>query len=71
MAYKDFEGLSTDLNTSPAHQTFQADSAQIELPDASFIRDAMIQRDGMDLVLDGPHGTITIDGYFAAEQAPL
>ena len=73
MAYKDFgkdfDGL---LQGTPNHSstTLHIDGQTVELPDASFVRDAEMTRDGMDLVLDGPNGTIVIEGYFAAEPTP-
>ncbi|MCF8496176.1 MAG: FecR family protein, partial [Alphaproteobacteria bacterium] len=41
-----------------------------QLPDASFVRDAVMSREGIDLILDGPNGTVVIEGYFAADPAP-
>lgn len=64
MAYDFFDSSSETTNT------LTIDGPTVELPDASYIRDAAMQRDGMDLVLDGPQGTITVEGYFAAESAP-
>lgn len=44
----------------------------IALPDVSFIKDADMARDGQDLVLQGPDGTvIVVEGYFSADPAPL
>lgn len=65
MAYDFFENTSSDSAT-----TLTINGPTVELPDASYIRDAAIERDGVDLVLDGPHGTITVEGYFAAETSP-
>ncbi|MBL4804973.1 MAG: FecR domain-containing protein [Alphaproteobacteria bacterium] len=64
MAY-DFFGSSSDSTN-----ILTIDGPTVELPDASYIRDAALERDGMDLVLDGPNGTVTVEGYFAAESAP-
>ncbi len=70
MAYKDFETTETYSDLSSNGHIIQAGDSPINLPDNSYIRDANITRDGMDLTLDSPHGTITIEGYFAAETAP-
>lgn len=44
----------------------------LKVPSADFITDADIARDGQDLVLTTPDGrTIVIDGYFAADPAPV
>lgn len=64
MAYDFFESSNESSNI------LTIDGPTVTLPDASYISDAAMQRDGMDLVLDGPHGTITVEGYFAAESAP-
>lgn len=70
MAYKDFDGLS--LSGENNHQTIVQDEGQrsVDLPDASYVRDAQITRDGMDLILDGPNGDIVIKDYFGDENAP-
>lgn len=70
MAYKDFDGFSLNGTTDTSSQTLEINGSTLELPDASYIRDANILREGADLVLDGPQGTITVEGYFSAEQAP-
>jgi len=44
----------------------------IALPSADFVKNAEILRDGQDLVLEGPDGSvIVIQGYFNADPAPL
>jgi hypothetical protein len=73
MAYHDIDGLSLGQVQDPNAQSYTvhldgSDSAA--LPDASFVRDALITREGMDLHLQGPHGSVTVEGYFAAEHAP-
>lgn len=74
MAYKVFEDFSANDKSAPDSNslTLQADgSDQINLPDSSFVRDADLSRDGMDLVLETPNGeTITIEEYFAQTQPP-
>ncbi len=69
MAYKDFDGLSLDSNTE-SHKVINGEGHKVELPDASFVRDAALTRDGMNLVLDGPDGRIEINDYFADESQP-
>jgi hypothetical protein len=70
MAYGDIpvSGQDTASETSPS--ILHIDGPIVELPDASYVRDADMVRDGMDLVLDGPQGAIVIKGYFASEQTP-
>ncbi len=70
MAYKGFEFGSNNTEKSENVVKLSADSDQIALPDASFVKDADLTRDGMDLVMEGPDGTIVIEGYFTAEPAP-
>jgi hypothetical protein len=70
MAYKVFDGTEAHSDLSSNSLTIHAGNDPIDLPDNSYIRDANMTRDGMDLTLDSPHGTITIEGYFAAETAP-
>lgn len=70
MAYKDFEGFNQGHGEATQGTVLTVSGDTLELPDESYIRDADIIRDGMDLVLDGPHGQITIQDYFAAESAP-
>jgi hypothetical protein len=71
MAYKDFDGLSLGTGNNADGHTLQVNGPTLELPDTSYISDAAIQRDGADLVLDGPQGTITVEGYFSAAQSPI
>ncbi len=71
MAYTVFEDTSLDFGSlNHSSETLQITGNSVDLPDASFVRDADITRDGMDLVLQGPDGTVVIEGYFAAEPAP-
>ena len=53
MAYKNLDGLSGTAGQSNA-QTLEINGATVKLPDPSYVRDAVIQRDGMDLVLGWP-----------------
>ncbi len=70
MAYKDFDSLSLDGATQNSNTVLNGDADRVELPDASFVRDADFTRDGMDLVLDGPEGQLVIKDYFADETQP-
>lgn len=66
MAYDFFDFGNSDSSTT----TLQIEGSKVELPDATYVRDAAIVRDGADLVLDGPNGTVTVEGYFNAAEAP-
>ena len=71
MAYKDFDGLQLDINDTSTANHFSADgTSNITLPDSSYIRDASFERDGADLILDGPNGTATIENYFSQAESP-
>jgi VCBS repeat-containing protein len=73
MAYKDFDSLSLDgaqNSQGQKSQILNGDADRVELPDASYVRDADFTRDGMDLVLDGPEGQLVIKDYFADETQP-
>lgn len=44
----------------------------LSVPDAAFIENAEISRDGQDLILTAPDGAvIVIEGYFSAEPQPM
>lgn len=53
--------------------TMRADGQEtIALPDSNFVQNAEILREGQDLILEGPDGSvIVIEGYFNADPAPL
>lgn len=68
MSFSNSDLTSNTSNTKTIQ--LSADSDTIELPSADFVRDADMSREGMDLVLETPQGTIVIQGYFAAEPAP-
>ncbi len=71
MGYKDFQNLEGANGENQAHVIrFDGNTKTVDLPDASYIRDADLSREGMDLVLDGQQGQIVIDGYFAQLDAP-
>ena len=69
MAYKVFDSGDAPVATH-SQTTLQIDGPSVDLPDAAYITDANMMRDGIDLVLEGPDGTIIVEGYFAAEPAP-
>lgn len=50
--------------------TLQNDGQSVDLPDVSYVRDASITRDGVDLVLETADGTVVIEGYYTAEPTP-
>lgn len=72
MAYRGENDFSAGPNTdnNPDIIKLNGDETQVDLPDSSFVRDSDMVRDGMDLVLETPEGTILIESYFAAEPAP-
>ena len=43
---------------------------QVSVADDSYIRDADFSREGMDLVIEGPDGTVVIEDYFASIPQP-
>ena len=51
-------------------QTIQAEGQRVELPDASYVSESHMTRDGVDLVLETNDGTIVIEGYFVAMPPP-
>ncbi|MCB9982284.1 MAG: FecR domain-containing protein [Rhodospirillales bacterium] len=70
MAYRNYDDLSLAPTSENAGQTLSIDGPNVDLPDASYVKDAALTRDGADLVLDGPQGTITVEGYFSAAETP-
>lgn len=72
MAYRVIKDLtgSHEIETQPP-LVLQAGEPQIGLPDATFVRDADFSRDGQNLVLSGPHGTVVVEDYFAQTAPPL
>lgn len=62
-------------DTAQSHETLTLDARganAIDLPGANFISASEVTRDGDDLVLETEGGEkATIEGYFAAEPAPL
>jgi hypothetical protein len=72
MAYNDFDfGVNSNTTAQTDTKTIlKADGTNIALPDASYVKDAAITRDGMDLILSTDKGDIQIDGYFAAATPP-
>lgn len=76
MAYTPFdslEGRGSVTIESNETQTFSANGQEIiELPSGDFIADAQMTKDGHDLVLQAPDGSVVvIEGYFLAEPAPV
>jgi hypothetical protein len=72
MAYKNFEagsGFNATVSTGEKF-IFKATGENITLPETSYIRDAEMLRDGMDLLLKTDAGQITIENYFAVETSP-
>ena len=68
------DDVGGQMGTSTQHtEIIQIDGqGTVALPDADFVRHAEITRDGQDLVLHGPDGSVVvIEGYFNAQPAPL
>ena len=73
MAYKFFDDFTSDFIQSDSAETRisgLSENGNVELPDQSFVRDADMNRDGIDLVLEANGETIVIEGYFAIEPTP-
>lgn len=80
MAYKPFDDRSFREHTPDKASGDKGDFLSLEagggqekldLPDSAYVQDASITRDGMDLVLNTPAGSVVVHGYFASEQPPL
>lgn len=72
MAYRGENDFSTGPISENYSETIQLTGQEqaIDLPDGSFVRDADMIRDGFDLILNSPHGSVTVEGYFAQDTAP-
>ncbi|MCB1840177.1 MAG: FecR domain-containing protein [Rhodospirillales bacterium] len=72
MAYEVIEDFTehTPQAAQSGQLSLHIDGAQVELPDSSFVRDADMSRDGQNLVLNGPHGTVVVEDYFAQATPP-
>lgn len=70
MAYNDFD-LGRGAPAPQSNQTLlKANGADIELPNAAFIKNADLLRDGMDLTLQTSDQSVTIENYFSSETSP-
>ncbi|MFK7840152.1 MAG: FecR domain-containing protein, partial [Bdellovibrionales bacterium] len=72
MAYKDLNQLDRADGEAQSNNelTLKNTGDNLDLPNESFVRDADISRDGADLVLDGPDGTLIVESYFAGLESP-
>lgn len=75
MAYKvfeDYKSYNEQNETDNGNNTVLQSNGDtlINLPDADFVKDADLSRDGYDLVLELNGETITIEGYFLNDPAP-
>jgi len=72
MAYREIEDYDVDYKTAESGpQVLQADgSDHLVLPGSSYVRDADMSRDGMNLVLETDEGTVVIENYFAQAEPP-
>jgi hypothetical protein len=79
MAYTTFEYSSVDNNGNLGQQSNNAhtitlsagQSEQLALPDASYVTEADMLKDGFDLVLQTPDGSVIVENYFAQDPPPL
>lgn len=74
MAYKFFDDYTSDFVQSDSGQTRISALSEdniVDLPDATFVRDADITRDGTDLILEANGETVIIEGYFTVEPTPM
>lgn len=76
MAYTPFEELGgqgpVTIDSNTQHTLTANGQEVIELPSGDFIADAQMTKDGHDLVLEAPDGSVVvIEGYFLAEPAPV
>lgn len=72
MAKTSMETAVQAENTSETTKFEASGAEQITLPAAEFITEAQMERQGDDLTLTAPDGqTVVIEGYFAADPAPL
>ena len=80
MAYRIFENNSNNDNSGTDNSSdtlnhnnaisFEQGAQRADLPASSFVKDANLSRDGVDLVLETDNGTVVVEGYFAAAPAP-
>ncbi len=70
MAYRDSSDPSQNIGNANSPQILQIDGQVLDIPDASYLQDADMVREGADLILEGPNGTIVIEGYFNADPTP-
>lgn len=67
-------GSQQDARTADGNTEILQAAGQdaIDLPSSDFVAHADITRDGQDLVLEAPDGSVVIiEGYFSAEPAPV
>jgi len=63
---------NVDTLSADAPVILQIDGDSVSLPDAAFVKDSDIVRDGQDLVLEAADGSaVVIEGYFSAMPPPL
>ncbi|MBX2833597.1 MAG: FecR domain-containing protein [Micavibrio sp.] len=63
-------GFDSGVENHPDITTLQINGSSLELPDNSYIKDGEFAREGGDLILSGNDGSIKIEGYFDALEAP-
>ena len=78
MAYTTFEhssanysGPQSDSDNSSTITLDATQGKQLALPEGSYVTEADMLRDGYDLVLQTPEGTVVVENYFAQEPPPF
>ena len=76
MAYTPFEELQgrgpVTIDSDTQHTLTASGQEIIQLPEGDFIANAQMTKDGHDLVLEAPDGSVVvIEGYYLAEPAPV
>ncbi|MFP4465316.1 MAG: FecR domain-containing protein [Alphaproteobacteria bacterium] len=73
-ALNDGQNASSSATTGKSNTitlSAQEGGGNITLPDTSYVTEADMLRDGLDLILQTPEGTVIIEGYFAHEPQPF
>ena len=72
MAYKSSDIVSR--GTAEANESnvtvLKANAENLAIPHESYIKDADFSREGSDLLMEGPEGTVKIEGYFSGLESP-
>ncbi len=64
--------IQADYSSPASASILSSGGSTVALPDPALVRDADLSRDGQDLVLTLPDGSVTvIEGYFLADPPPM